>query len=71
MMADIEKYPKNEQGSYAADGASSAGEDPEMLAKLGLIEDVSNGTVKRDLKQRHIAMIALGGTIGWYFMLYI
>ena len=62
--ADIyDVYGDNPNGDYPG------GEDEQMLAKLGLSEETSEGVVRRDLKQRHIAMIALGGTIGTYLLL--
>ncbi|TKY88487.1 hypothetical protein EX895_002475 [Sporisorium graminicola] len=39
-------------------------EDAAALGRLGLDDDSPDGTVQRNLKQRHLSMIALGGTIG-------
>jgi hypothetical protein len=53
-MADAEKnamFYNNGSGSPVADMYV---DDEKMLATTGLIEEMGSGTVKRDLKQRHI-----------------
>lgn len=39
-------------------------EDAATLGRLGMDDESPDGTVHRNLKQRHLSMIALGGTIG-------
>ncbi|CCF52686.1 hypothetical protein NDA11_005742 [Ustilago hordei] len=60
LSPDMEKssYPPSdtiEKGSATPNSA---------LERLGMDEHSPDGTVQRNLKQRHISMIALGGTIG-------
>lgn len=47
------------------DGLGSA-DDETVLQRLALSSGGPDGAVKRNLKQRHIAMIALGGAIGGF-----
>jgi hypothetical protein len=63
---DIEKAPASDAKSLHGSGSSVSALDDEERAKLerlGLVEGAAGG-VKRNLKERHIALIALGGTIG-------
>lgn len=39
-------------------------EDQKVLRRAGLAQNSPNGNVKRGLKERHLQLIALGGTIG-------
>lgn len=61
LSPDMEKssYPSSELMEKI-----SPGPDAEAMERLGLDEHSSDGHVQRNLKQRHLSMIALGGTIG-------
>lgn len=48
----------------SADNEDKGPTDRAVLERLGMNEDSPDGHVQRNLKQRHISMIALGGTIG-------
>lgn len=56
-----------EKSSYPPSDSLEKGssqEDAAVLARLGMDEQSADGHVQRNLKQRHLSMIALGGTIG-------
>lgn len=61
LSPDMEKssYPSSDNNEK-----SSQNEDPQAMERLGMNQDSADGTVQRNLKQRHLSMIALGGTIG-------
>ena len=61
LSPDMEKssYPSSELMEKI-----SPGPDAEAMERLGLDEHSPDGHVQRNLKQRHLSMIALGGTIG-------
>lgn len=62
---DMEKAALEKSSQENAEDHSKVNEeDHDDLQRLGLASGEGNSIVKRDLKQRHIAMIALGGTIG-------
>lgn len=65
---DVSKYQEDTEVSSAEKGekyASNSEDDEVILQRMALGSQTgADGAVKRDLKQRHIAMIALGGTIG-------
>lgn len=65
--APTQPHSLKAEAHRAQEHQNGGGESKGELQKLGLSagkEDGAEGAVKRDLKQRHIAMIALGGTIG-------
>ena len=59
-MADHEKDGGvyDTEAYYGQDSHSVDVDDEKMLQTLGIMEDTSNGTVKRDLKQRHIVSLS-------------
>lgn len=59
ITSDVEKASHNSEHVSVLKGSL-----PEAPPEMGLTEGNPDGTVKRQLKQRHISMIALGGTIG-------
>lgn len=61
LSPDVEKssYPSSENIEKG-----SSNQDAAALERLGMSEDSADGHVQRNLKQRHLSMIALGGTIG-------
>ncbi|MCO5549822.1 hypothetical protein L7F22_003296 [Adiantum nelumboides] len=66
---DVSKFQEDPESQSAAEknGGSAKGsvDDEIILQRMALSSETGvDGSVKRDLKQRHIAMIALGGAIG-------
>lgn len=63
---ELDDLPEVTQGTVTPVGIPPRG-DPEYeakLAQLGLDPNSEHGAVQRNLKERHLAMIAIGGTIG-------
>lgn len=57
--------PDMEKSAYpSSDNLEKGSTDQVALDRLGLNKDSPDGHVQRNLKQRHLSMIALGGTIG-------
>lgn len=59
------KYVEDPEMLKGGDELGSA-DDESALQRLALSSAGPDGAVKRNLKQRHIAMIALGGAIGGF-----
>jgi amino acid transporter len=64
IEAEYEKDVADIEEKGQSDDEVSTKEDPEVMRKLALSPEGPTGTVKRGLSERHLQLIALGGTIG-------